>query len=202
LSLKRERGDVMLRRELIVAVLATFLLTSMLFMMIPTTCSPAIREYDPWLDYNDDGKISLSDLVSLAMHYGTSGDPAKPVIINHNWKEGNFSFNLNPNKNVYFTIPVSGFQTLTVYIRAFSNDEHKFEVYLGFIVNGSIADEKEMVISLHLPIMYLRTEPWGLPHPANFRQTYTVGFSKLIVWIYNNSTSYSLDGCVYYYLTT
>jgi hypothetical protein len=51
---------------------------------IPMSGSQASKQYDPWLDYNDDGKISLADLVSLAQSYGTTGDPAKNVTVT-NW---------------------------------------------------------------------------------------------------------------------
>jgi hypothetical protein len=46
--------------------------------------SQSTKQYDPWLDYNDDGKISLADLVSLAQSYGTTGDPTKNVNVT-NW---------------------------------------------------------------------------------------------------------------------
>ena len=43
--------------------------------------------YDPWLDYNEDGRINASDLSSLAQAYGAEGDPIKNVtIVGHSTK--------------------------------------------------------------------------------------------------------------------
>lgn len=67
------------KRDFVIAILATFCLTATVFMVIPIRSST--NTYDPWLDYNEDGKISLSDLVSFANSYGTSGDPAKNVTV-------------------------------------------------------------------------------------------------------------------------
>jgi hypothetical protein len=71
------------KKDLFIAVLATFCLTATILMVIPIRSS--INSYDPWLDYNDDGKIGLSDLVSLANSYGTTGDPTKQVNVT-NWE--------------------------------------------------------------------------------------------------------------------
>jgi hypothetical protein len=70
------------KKDLIIAVLTTFCLTATIFMVIPIRSST--NPYDPWIDYDDDGKIGLSDLVSLANSYGTTGDPTKNVNVT-NW---------------------------------------------------------------------------------------------------------------------
>jgi hypothetical protein len=67
------------KKDVIIAVLATFCLTAIIFMALPIRS--ANNSYDPWLDYNGDGKISLSDLVTLAQSYGTTGNPAKNVYV-------------------------------------------------------------------------------------------------------------------------
>jgi len=41
-------------------------------------------EYDPWLDYNEDGTIDVNDLYPLGQTYGSSGDPTKDVFVT-NW---------------------------------------------------------------------------------------------------------------------
>jgi hypothetical protein len=170
-------------------------------MFIPMSGSQSTKQYDPWLDYNDDGKISLADLVSLAQSYGTTGDPTKPVIINHNWLEGNASFNLSPNGDWSISIPTTGFRTITITIRAYSNDAHKFQVLIRFI---GIVDEKLEVVKSEIPLIFVppNPPPWKTVSPANFRNTYEITFSKLIVWIWNNSTSYNLSGAIYYHLNT
>jgi hypothetical protein len=49
-----------LRKDVLMAVLVTFCLTSALFAVKPSgSQSSNQRQYDPWVDYNDDGKISL-----------------------------------------------------------------------------------------------------------------------------------------------
>jgi hypothetical protein len=67
------------KKDLIIAVLATFCLTATVFMVIPIRSST--NPYDAWIDYNDDGKISLADLSALANSYGTTGDPTKNVNV-------------------------------------------------------------------------------------------------------------------------
>lgn len=41
-------------------------------------------EYDPWIDYNDDGLIDVNDLASMSQAYGSSGDTTKNVTVT-NW---------------------------------------------------------------------------------------------------------------------
>lgn len=41
-------------------------------------------EYDPWLDFNEDGFIDVNDLSPLGRAYSSSGDPTKNVTVT-NW---------------------------------------------------------------------------------------------------------------------
>jgi len=66
---------MILKKDLIVAVLATFCLTAILFTAIPIRSTPSPSEYDPWIDTNDDGIINYEDLFNLASRYGTFGTP-------------------------------------------------------------------------------------------------------------------------------
>jgi hypothetical protein len=61
-------------RKILLIVLITFCLTATLFSIIPVG-SQGIRDYDPWYDMNDDGKIDLWDVYHLNMKYGTTGTP-------------------------------------------------------------------------------------------------------------------------------
>lgn len=73
------------KKELIIAVLSTFCLTATLFMIMPTRSSSAERQYDPWCDINDDGEIDMiNDIRSVAILFGTYGDPTKNVNVT-NW---------------------------------------------------------------------------------------------------------------------
>jgi hypothetical protein len=68
----------MIKKDLIIAVLATFCLTATLFMIMPTRSQ---QPYDPWMDTNDDGIIDISEIYNAALAYGTLGDPTKNVTI-------------------------------------------------------------------------------------------------------------------------
>lgn len=48
--------------------------------------APLTSSYDPWIDYNEDGTVDVSDLSSLGQAYGSSGDPTKNVNVT-NWPE-------------------------------------------------------------------------------------------------------------------
>ncbi len=63
------------KKDLIIVALATFCMTAILFMTIPTRSSSTIGGYDPWVDLNDDGSIDIFDAITLADAYGTKGIP-------------------------------------------------------------------------------------------------------------------------------
>jgi len=63
---------MVIKKDLIIAVLSTFWLTATLFMIMPTRSSSS-RVYDPWIDINDDGKIDMMDIGYVCLAYGTNG---------------------------------------------------------------------------------------------------------------------------------
>jgi hypothetical protein len=73
----------MIRKDLIIAVLATFCLTATIFLIIPIR-SQTVGQYDPWLDINGDGKIDGKDIAMVARAFGTGGDPTRNVTVT-NW---------------------------------------------------------------------------------------------------------------------
>jgi len=192
-----------LRKDVLVAVLATFCISSALFAVKPSG-SQATLPYNPWSDINDDGKIDIFDVVSVTALYGQTGNPTKPVIINHNWREGNYSFSLNPGGYTSLNISTIGFRIVTIRILAYSIDTHKFQLSIMPKVTGSICNRLDYVVSSHSPFItpIPPPYPWYFEKPANFKETYEVAFSELMVGIYNNSTTNTLWGTIYYYLNT
>lgn len=63
------------KKDLMIAVLATFCLTVALFLVVPTRSQSTSKTYDPWVDLNNDGSIDIYDAIILAGHFGTSGPP-------------------------------------------------------------------------------------------------------------------------------
>jgi S1-C subfamily serine protease len=63
------------KKDMVIAVLITFCFTATLFMITPSSSQLSGREYDPWLDLNDDGKIDILDLSKIAMAFGKAGTP-------------------------------------------------------------------------------------------------------------------------------
>jgi hypothetical protein len=70
------------RKTLIITVLCTFCLTVSIFSIMPVS---SIGTYDPWLDYNGDGKIDLKDVYPMHLAYGAAGDSTKNVNVT-NWQ--------------------------------------------------------------------------------------------------------------------
>lgn len=66
------------KKDLILAVIATFCLTATLFMIIPTRSAV---EYDPWKDVNDDGYNGIDDIVSVAESFGGLGEPINKTAL-------------------------------------------------------------------------------------------------------------------------
>jgi len=72
------------KKDLIIAILATFCLTMTLFVVIPTKSASTTDinpEYDPWYDLNDDGRIDILDLVSASHKYGATGMPINKTAL-------------------------------------------------------------------------------------------------------------------------
>jgi len=68
-----------IKKDLIIVVLATFCLTSVLFL-IPASSS-GILPYHPWWDVNDDGKIDIQDLARVSGAFGTYGEPINKTAL-------------------------------------------------------------------------------------------------------------------------
>jgi hypothetical protein len=82
-SLGERGGDKMkVRKDLVLAVLATFCLTVTLFSLVPVRSS---LPYSPWSDtFDENGKIDMKDIGNIAAQFGTTGDPTKNVNV-MNW---------------------------------------------------------------------------------------------------------------------
>jgi hypothetical protein len=63
------------KKDLVVAVLAAFCLSALMFTVIRA----AGWDYDPWLDSNHDGKIDIKDIAAVAKQFGAAGDPTVNV---------------------------------------------------------------------------------------------------------------------------
>jgi hypothetical protein len=71
----------LIRKDVVIAVLATFCLTSTLFMITTSKSQSGVGEYNPWADYNGDGTIDIFDIVPVAVSFGATGDSTKNVTI-------------------------------------------------------------------------------------------------------------------------
>ena len=109
---------MIVRKDLVIAILATFCLTAVLFTAMPVSSSG--KEFDPWLDYNDDGIIDLKDVYSMHQAYGTEGNSTRSVAIaGHATKliklaEGEVVSNTLPWWSGY--IPVDGYSKASISI--------------------------------------------------------------------------------------
>lgn len=72
------------KKDIAIAIVATFCLTSTLFMITPTRSQSGVGEYNPWADYNADGIIDIFDIVPGAVAFSSEGDPTRNVSIT-NW---------------------------------------------------------------------------------------------------------------------
>jgi hypothetical protein len=108
----------MVRKDVVIAILATFCLTTTLFIVLPTRSSPSAGEYDSWADINDDGKINMYDIGYTAQRYGASGDPTKNVNV-VNWPVANqqtvFSFQNESAMSKWYNASGFGHMHLTWY---------------------------------------------------------------------------------------
>ena len=159
------------------------------------------------------GALALLSSANTKSSQGTQTDL-------QDWNEGNFSFNLTSGEDINFTISTAGFSSVTITIDALNPaiTGQGFQVFIGFMTANTTVDYQVYDAQSYpqnpplppLPIGYV-FPPWSyykgfLVWPASFRQTYEATFSKIIIWIWNNSTAFTTAepvwGNVYYYLTT
>jgi len=69
-------------------------------------------EYDPWLDYNEDGIIDVNDLSPLGQAYGSSGDPTKNVTTTLAYRIGYYNDTSPPAS--FITIDTKGYRQITL----------------------------------------------------------------------------------------
>lgn len=93
----------MVRKDLVVAVLAIFCLTATMFLIGPTGNAQGYHDYSEWNDVNSDGKINILDVAAVAGAFGTSGDATRNVNIT-NWPQSSQELRLvyNESKGISF----------------------------------------------------------------------------------------------------
>ena len=65
------------RRNLVIAVLISFIL----IVTLSPSITSSVREYNPWIDINDDGILEAQDLYTVALHYGAEGTPINKTAL-------------------------------------------------------------------------------------------------------------------------
>ncbi|MCD6241144.1 hypothetical protein J7K27_06475 [Candidatus Bathyarchaeota archaeon] len=85
-----------------------------LLIYAPISQTQTGRQYDPWADMNDDGFIGIDDIAYGAQLFGTTGDPARPVVVNGYYaKEWNETFQLDKTERKILWIPTKGLREIT-----------------------------------------------------------------------------------------
>ena len=125
------------------------------------------------------------------------------------WSEGVFNFNLRKGANTQFTISTGGFRTVSISISSYYNSTPTaYRVFVGFITANQTLNDQQYTVQAFSPsflvggptrIPWFSTAYWA--EATGLTQTYNVSFSKVTVWIWDNSTTSGIYGNVYYYLT-
>jgi len=106
-------------KQFTVSILCALVLLTLVF--IPLASQQGGGTYDPWLDYNEDGKIDVTDLQPLGQAYGASGDATKNVTIaKHTSKVIKVAEWVSvPGYTYWFSghMVIDGYSTVTVRIR-------------------------------------------------------------------------------------
>jgi len=89
--------------------------------------------YNPWLDYNEDGKIDIQDLSSLSHAYSSSGDPTKNVTIaGHVTKLHQLAVSVSLPPSTSWDsglIWIDGYSKITVLISVLPSSSNRLQVY-------------------------------------------------------------------------
>lgn len=127
------------KKDLLIVVLATFCLTSTLFMILPSRSG---IPYDPWADVSgptqgtEDGTINMRDISYLIQMFGTSGNTTKDVNVTNYYQArppyellyGYYPLNISLNQNLPVTygstIHVDGYSRMFVSVEIIDCSYH------------------------------------------------------------------------------
>ncbi len=202
-----------MRKDVIIAVLATFCLTVMLFMVLPTRSGTSAGDYDSWADINDDGQINMYDIGYTAQRFGTSGDPTKQVeIAERGVVENVINFAIDEKTedeqypHVNITIPTAGFRILTVSMWVYQFDPTYFDYFIGYRVADRWVNFTEGTGFTNSTFTIISNKWWENVREPSIWLNWTeeIWFSELVVTIFNKSSvdGNRLIGTAVYYLST
>lgn len=177
------------RKDLVIVVLAGFLLAVTLYPNITTSMGQNVNtnsepEYDPWADMNEDGKIRVDDITYVALLFGANGDPTKNVVINqYNTETGDFTETLGPWDWYWFFVETEGYREITIFLDV--DQEH-----VSVIVTWYVTETTDRV-----------WETFDVT-PIGVFKTYKVRGVRLWVSVKNPSSTPTIDVEFSYYMTT
>jgi len=141
-------------------------------------------EYDPWLDYNEDGIIDVNDLASTAQAYSSSGDPTKNVTTTLAHRIGYYNDTSPPASSII--IDTRGYRQITL---VFSMGD-KASIFVSWWVNGT---------EFHDSYFLIETINFFNPDGEKMWRTYQVQGAKLELVIQGLESS--VDYKISYYMT-
>jgi hypothetical protein len=182
-----------INKELLIAVLATFCLTSALFSVKPIG-SQTTFQYDPWADINDDGKIDAKDIGYTCRLFGKTGDPTKNVSVSgYSFRVLSYRFSIPAGGGGCLNISTAGYKLVTLhfnpigyfaYIGGVIWQGHNVSVAIGFDVGGTyeLLDEFNTNMGKNVPV---NDPEWFMEKPSILVRTYTIRGEKLIIGYFN-----------------
>jgi len=167
-------------KQFVIATLLAMALLTIAFT--PLSSQQSVKEYDPWVDYNEDGKIDIRDIATAAIKFGTEGDPTKNVtIVKHATKLIKVAEQVELLPEIVWTsgfIPTDGYSKVTVLIKMSVTSN----AYTLFAYDGS--------------------EDWTMDHVDNFSlhlvRTYDVPNQYVAINVMNNAAWTTYMSCSVY----
>jgi hypothetical protein len=137
-------------------------------------------EYDPWIDYNEDGIIDVNDLSPLGQAYGSSGDPTRVVYIKHSTGWWATTHLLLPESSWEFYNTTQGYKQMTLAMK--SNLTVSITIYKDYEVFWNSLD--------------------SLQNNSPLIRTYDVStFPSIVIIVSNPSTTYVAEFDFSMYMT-
>lgn len=116
------------RKDAIITILATFCLSFLILVVVPIKSG---QPYDPWTDIDENGKIDMRDIGTVASRFGTSGEPTRTVNVINSHFEWYSREVIEPRSYWSFLNDTAGYRQVN--IRMTSNDTVNVALYFGIL---------------------------------------------------------------------